>query len=76
MTKLTITDLHASKELDTKAMNRVRGGFAWGYNGGAQHWLGPVSTSLKDLTNINTQINIAVLSEGVFQGNSNSVFQG
>ena len=75
MTKLTITDLHASQELDTKAMNSVRGGFHWGYDDGAKHWFGPVSTSIKDLTNINTQLNIAVLSQDVFQSNSNAVTQ-
>lgn len=75
MSKLTITDLHDSKELDTKAMNLVRGGFTWGYQGGVKHWFGPVSTSIKDLTNINTQLNIAVLSKDVFQANANSVIQ-
>lgn len=75
MTKLTITDLHASNELDTRAMKSVRGGFSWGYGGDAKHWLGPVSSSIKDLTNINTQLNIAVLSENVFQSNSNAVTQ-
>ena len=75
MTKIAINDLLESKDLDTKAMNRVRGGFNWGYQGGVDNWLGPVSTSIKDLTNINTQLNIAVLSEGVFQSNANSVAQ-
>lgn len=76
MTHIAINDLHESKELDTKAMNRVRGGFTWGYQGGVKNWLGPVSTNIKELTNINTQLNIAVLSEGVFQSNANSVVQG
>jgi len=75
MTTLTVTDLHASKELDTRAMNRVRGGHTWGYNG-ARYWPGPVSTSIKELNNINTQLNIAVLSKDVFQSNTNSVVQG
>lgn len=70
---LVINDLQTSHELDSNAMTRVRGGFHWSYQ--PKHWLGPVNTSIKELTNVNTQLNIAVLSQGVFQNNSNSVAQ-
>ncbi len=67
---LAINDLHESKTLDTKALARVRGGFMY------RPAFGPSYTSIKNLTNISDQLNIAVGSAGVMQGNSNSVSQG
>lgn len=39
-------------------------------------YFGPSFASIKSLTNISEQLNIAVGSAGVFQGNSNTVSQG
>jgi len=75
MTHISINDLNESKVLDTQALAKIRGGISWSYQQGVKNWLGPVNTSIKELTNINTQLNIAVLSQGVFQNNSNSVAQ-
>lgn len=86
MTMLTITDLHASKELDGKAMTQVRGGYTAMANslvttmkpGGLkmhQPSLYPSHYMHKSLTNISEQLNIAVGSAYVNQGNSNSVIQ-
>jgi hypothetical protein len=74
---ISICDLHESKELDSRALNRIRGGFAFnpGYLMPKPAWYGPVSTTIKELTNVNTQLNIAVLSNDIFQGNSNFVSQ-
>jgi hypothetical protein len=75
---ISIRDLHESKTLDNRALASVRGGYGFnpGYPMHKPAWFGPVSSSLKSLTNINTQLNIAVLSQDVFQGNSNFVSQG
>jgi len=75
MTRIAINDLNASKALDSKALAKVRGGMGWGYKGYRKSWSGPVSSVTKNLTNINTQLNIAVLSKDVFQANSNAVTQ-
>ncbi len=70
MTTLTICDLNESKELDTRALTAIRGGFA--YKPG---FFAPNFTSIKTLTNHNTQLNIAVLSKDILQANSNTVTQ-
>jgi len=75
MTRIAINDLNTSKALDTKALANIRGGIGWGYKGYRKSWAGPVTSITKDLTNINTQLNIAVLSKDVFQANSNTVTQ-
>jgi len=67
---IAINDLLESKTLDTKALARVRGGFMY------KPAFGPSFTSIKSLDNFSEQLNIAVGSAGVFQGNSNSVSQG
>ncbi|WP_020682753.1 hypothetical protein [Marinobacterium rhizophilum] len=74
---ISICDLHESKTLDNRALASVRGGYAFnpGYLMPKPAWFGPVSTSIKQLTNVNTQLNIAVLSQDIFQGNSNVVSQ-
>lgn len=68
---ITISDLHESKTLDTEALTQVRGGFMY-----TPAWYGPSYTNIKELTNISEQLNIAVGSAGVAQGNVNSVSQG
>lgn len=68
---IAVNDLHESKTLDTKALARVRGGFMY-----TPAHFGPSFTNIKELTNISEQLNIAVGSVGVLQGNSNSVSQG
>jgi len=75
MTRIAINDLNQSKALDTKALAKVRGGIGWGYKAPHKSWSGPISSVTKNLTNINTQLNIAVLSKDVFQANSNTVNQ-
>jgi len=75
MTHIAINDLTQTKALDAKALTKVRGGIGLGHLYPRKGWFGPVKSITKDLTNINTQLNIAVLSEGVFQANSNSVSQ-
>ncbi|WP_020682750.1 hypothetical protein [Marinobacterium rhizophilum] len=75
MTHIAINDLNENKALDNQALAKIRGGFSWGYQQGVKNWFGPVNSSIKELTNINTQLNIAVLSQGVFQNNSNFVSQ-
>lgn len=87
MTTLTISDLHESKELDSNAMTAVRGGFTAMTNSlvttmGAtpalklhQPSLYPSSFYKKSLNNFSEQLNVAVGSANVMQGNSNSVIQ-
>lgn len=87
MTRLTINDLHDSKDLDNKAMTQVRGGYTamantlvttmGPYSGLPLHQpaLYPSTFMKKSLTNISEQLNIAVGSAYVSQGNSNSVIQ-
>jgi len=87
MTRLTITDLHESKELDTQAMSAVRGGYTAMTNSlvttlGPGSALKPHKPALfprasfhKSLNNFSEQLNIAVGSANVIQGNSNSVIQ-
>ncbi|MFC6672950.1 hypothetical protein [Marinobacterium aestuariivivens] len=74
---IAINDLHESKTLDSQALAGVRGGYAFnpGYLMPKPGWFGPVSSNTKQLTNSNTQLNIAVLSQDVFQTNSNTVLQ-
>ncbi len=67
---IAINDLHESKTLDSKALASVRGGFRY------KPHFGPSYTNITNLTNISDQLNIAVGSVGVMQGNSNSVSQG
>ncbi len=76
MTTLTIRDLNESKELDTRALTAIRGGFAYQpYYMSKPAYFGRGSTSIKTLTNNNTQLNIAVLSKDILQANSNTVTQ-
>jgi len=77
MTILTITDLNESKELDTRALTAIRGGFAYqpDYYLRKPAYFGGSSTDIKTLFNDNTQLNIAVLSKDIFQANSNTVSQ-
>ncbi|MFC6673510.1 hypothetical protein [Marinobacterium aestuariivivens] len=68
---IAINDLHESKTLDTQALARVRGGYMY-----RPAYFGTSFTNIKELTNISEQLNIAVGSAGVSQGNFNTVSQG
>lgn len=84
---LIINDLHASHELDSQAMTQVRGGYTamantlvttmGPYKGLKLHQpsMYPSSFHTQSLVNISEQLNIAVGSAYVSQGNANSVIQ-
>ncbi len=84
---IIINDLQQNSELDSKAMAGVRGGYTamantlvttmGPYSGLKLHQpsLYPSSFTMKSLTNISEQLNIAVGSAYVSQGNSNAVIQ-
>lgn len=84
---LLIHDLQQNLELDTQAMAAVRGGFTAMTNsmvttmgpapGLKRHHPSRIPSSFfkQSLENISEQLNIAVGSANVIQGNSNSVIQ-
>ncbi len=82
---ILINDLQQNLELDTKAMAGVRGGYsalvavqglsAMPHTSKMSGFAAPYSFNSKSLSNISEQLNIAVGSANVMQGNSNSVVQ-
>ena len=81
---ILINDLQQNHELDAQAMAGVRGGYSMyssqvhaimPHKPGRAGFGFPSSFSSQSLTNISDQLNIAVGSANVMQGNSNSVVQ-